>query len=95
MEAPPNAIARLALCRGQKYQTMNQIATAPQTVDQIRKLPNTIYAKSHAQAYAAAGERLPYTDGPIVSKKLFAEENKVVYEYYRVRNKEEKIYVIF
>ena len=70
---------------------------APQTLQQVKETNNYIKAASHAVAYAQVGERLPFTDGPIVSKKLFidASTRELVYEFYRVKNKEAKVYVIF
>lgn len=100
MEEPPNAIARLALCRGQnlKQAVMNQTTTAiatPATIEEVKKLPH-IYAKSHAQAYAHIySEGMLPTSGALTGKKIFKEGDKLVYEFYRVRNKEQKVYVIF
>lgn len=99
MEEPPNAIARLALCRGQNQNqtNMNQtvIAATPATIEQVKQ--NTyIYAKSHAQAYAQIhSEGMLSSSGPLASRKLFKEGEKLVYEFYRARNKEQKVYVIF
>lgn len=69
----------------------------PQTIQEVKATNNYIKAGSHAIAYARVGERLPYTDGPIVSKKLFIDisTRELVYEFYRIKNKEAKVYVIF
>lgn len=50
-----------------------------------------------AEGYTAAAAELPETDGPIASKKLFVDKAtaKLVYEFYRARNKQRKIYIIF
>lgn len=73
------------------------VLQAPQTLPEVLETNNYIKASSHAIAYARVGEELPDSDGPIVSKKLFADKpsNSIVYEFYRVRNKERKKYVIF
>lgn len=77
---------------------MNQTITptAPKTLDEVKQLNNHITATTHAEAYVEAGKRLS-SAGPITSRKLFLDEEtkKLVYEYYRTRNKEEKLYVIF
>jgi len=76
---------------------MNQtaIAATPATIEQVRQLTH-IYAKSHAQAHAHIySEGMLPSSGPLASKKLFKEGEKLVYEFYRVRNKEQKVYVIF
>lgn len=75
---------------------MNQIAE-PLTLDQIKALPNTYSAKSQSQAYSIASEMLPNIAGPIASKKMLVdkESGSIVYSYYRARNKDQNIYVIF
>jgi len=68
----------------------------PTTLTEVQALPNHIHARTQAEAYVEVGNRLT-TPGPIVSKKVLfdKETNKLVYEFYRARNKEEKVYVIF
>lgn len=76
---------------------MNAAATI-NSVDQVSALPNHITATTYAGAVVEVAKLLPDTPGPITSKKLFVDiENgsKIVYEFYRVRNKDQKIYVIF
>lgn len=74
---------------------MNQATTTqPTTIDQVRALAHD-YARSHAGATVLVSQKLPEEHGPITSRKLFVEGNKVVYEFYRVRNKENKFYIIF
>jgi hypothetical protein len=77
---------------------MNQTtatAAAPATIEQV-KLLRHFYSKSHAQAHAHIyTEGLLPTAGPLTGKQIFKEDGKLVYEFYRVRNKEQKVYVIF
>ena len=75
---------------------MNQIEH-PLTLQEIETLPNTHKARTQAEGYVIAAKELPDADGPITSKKLFVDKAtaRLVYEYYRARNKERKIYVIF
>lgn len=75
---------------------MQATITTPTTIEQVKATNNYIIAKSHAEATVEASKRLT-TAGPITSKKIFFDKtsNSVVYEYYRVRNKEQKVYVIF
>lgn len=69
--------------------------TSPKTLQEVKALPNHVVAFSMAGAHNHVANLLPCTPGPLASKKLFAEGNHLVYEFYRVRNKTEKIYVIF
>lgn len=69
--------------------------TDPATLEQIKQLPNHIYAKNHAEAYSKAGEQFNYAAGAIVSRKLFKEGNSLVYIFYRTKAKDDKLYVIF
>ena len=74
---------------------MNTIASnEPKTIDQVRALAHD-YARTHAGATVIVGNKLPPEDGPITSRKLFMEAGRLVYEFYRVRNKENKFYIIF
>lgn len=77
---------------------MNQTiitAAMPKTLEQVKKLPNHIYAKNHAEAYSKAGEQFNYATGAIVSKKLFKEGSNLVYVFYRTKAKDDRLYVIF
>ena len=76
---------------------MNQVQAAqqlPSTIDQVKKLPHD-YARSHAAAVVLVSQKLPSEHGPIASRKLFVEDSKVVYEFYRLKNKDNKFYIIF
>lgn len=76
---------------------MNQvIVNTPATLSDVFATNNYIIVKNLAEAYNEAGKRFDPNNGPIVSRKILfdKEKNKAVYEYYRVRNKAEKIYVI-
>lgn len=76
---------------------MNPVTTqTPKTIDEVKKMPHWSYQRNHAVALVKASETLTGDDGPIVSKKLFYDEKEKVgaYEYYRVRNKSAKVYVI-
>jgi hypothetical protein len=68
--------------------------TPPTTIDQVHQLPHE-YARTHAGALVVVSAKLPAEHGPITSKKLFMEGNKLVYEFYRARNKGDKFYIIF
>lgn len=76
---------------------MNQTATPELTLQQIEALPSTKKVRTMAEGYTAASAELPEEDGPVVNKKLFVDKatTKLVYEFYRVRNKSNKIYIIF
>jgi len=69
----------------------------PATLEQVMATNNYIIAKTHAEAYVEAGKRLTTASGPIVPKKLFfdQETKKIVYVYYRLKNKEHRLFVIF
>lgn len=73
------------------------VTAAPLSVKDISGLPNTYKAKSPAEAYSYASQTLNSENGPVASKKLFVdgETGEIVYEYYRARNKAEKVYIIF
>lgn len=75
-----------------KLQTAVQL-----TLQEIEALPSTKKVRTMAEGYTAASSHLPDTDGPVVNKKLFVDKEtaKLVYEFYRARNKENKIYIIF
>lgn len=76
---------------------MNQTTDlTPTTLAQVQALPNHVTARSHAEATVLVAAQLT-TPGPITSKKLFLDRatNKLVYEFYRVRDKDSKVYVIF
>lgn len=68
----------------------------PQTIDEVKKMPHWSYQRNHAAALVKAAEILIGDDGPLVSKKIFfdTKANAGVYEYYRVRNKALKVYII-
>lgn len=72
-------------------------STPELTLQQIEALPSTKKATMLSQGYSIAASELPEADGPLVSKRiLFTEgEKKLVYEFYRARNEENKIYIIF
>lgn len=76
---------------------MSQTTTAQLTLQEIEALPNTHKAHTQAEAYTITAKELPEGDGPIASKKLFVDKAtaKLVYEFYRARNKERKVYIIF
>lgn len=76
-----------------KQITMNQQLT----LQDIETLPSTKKVRSMSEAYTIAATELPDTGGPIVNKRMHLREEtaSLVYEFYRVRNKEQKIYVIF
>lgn len=76
---------------------MNLQTPAQLTLQEIEALPSTKKVRTMAEGYTAAAEFLPDTDGPVTNKKLFVDKTtaKLVYEFYRVRNKENKIYIIF
>lgn len=74
---------------------MNQaLEPQPATIEQVKQLPHD-YARSHAGAVVLASAVLPAEHGPIASRKLFVENSNVVYEFYRLKNKENKFYIIF
>lgn len=78
---------------------MNTITTTaqPTTVEEVKATNKYIFAKTLAMAYSEVSKQLPEADGPITSKKLFVDipaGAKLVYEFYRLRNKDQKIYVI-
>lgn len=66
----------------------------PTTIEQVRQLQHD-YARTHAGATVIVANKLPAEHGPITSRKLFMEGNKLVYEFYRIRNKDNKFYIIF
>jgi hypothetical protein len=74
-----------------------QPAAKQLTLQEIEALSNTFKAKTAAEGYTIAARELPDTDGPIASKMLFVDKatTKLVYEFYRARNKENKIYIIY
>lgn len=76
---------------------MNQTAIPELTLQQIEAMPSTKKVRTMAEGYTTASAELPEEDGPVVNKKLFVDKTtaKLVYEFYRVRNKENKIYIIF
>lgn len=73
---------------------MQALEQQPVTIEQVKQLPHD-YARSHAGAVALVSAKLPAEHGPIASRKLFVEVSKVVYEFYRIKNKENKFYIIF